>query len=146
MKEGVGSYLFDIVLDVAEVDALGCTLEQDLAAVLDQGHGREQNHDRDAHADGGIGVEARRRVGEPDDDGGDDDAHVVEGVPDDVEHGAHHAEIAAGRLDGLLHVAVVGVEVGALGRLLGAALGLSVVIVGADGSILGLGAGFGVGG
>jgi hypothetical protein len=63
-----------------------------------------------------------------------------------VEHGAHHAEIAAGRLDGLLHVAVVGVEVGALGRLLGAALGLSVVIVGADGSILGLGAGFGVGG
>lgn len=137
------SYLFDIVLDIAEVDALRRALEQDLAAVLHQGHGGEQDHDGDAHADGGIGIEAGVGAGEPDDDGGDDDAHVVEGVPEDVEHGAHHAEVAAGGLDGLLHVAVVDVEVGALGWVFRAAFRLGVVVVRADGGILGTGAGFG---
>lgn len=71
--------------------------------MLDERERRQEDHDRDGHADGRIGVDARRRGREPDDEGGHDDRQVVERIADDVEQGAEHAEVPhRRRLEGLL--------------------------------------------
>lgn len=115
------------MLDIGEVDALRRALEQDLAAVLDEGHGREQDYERDGHADGGIGVEPSGRGREPDDDRHDDDAHVVEGVSDDVEQGAEHAKVPSGGLDGVSCVAMLAVQIDGRDRgILGSAARLAL--------------------
>jgi hypothetical protein len=140
-----GTCLLQVVLDVAEADALRRALQQDLAAVLDQGPRRAQDHERDAHADGRVGVESSGGRGEPDDDGGDDDAHVVERIPENVEQRPHHAEVSARSLEGALDVVVIGVAVDGLGRALGAAVWLAVVVGQAQGGLRsGTGFGFGV--
>ena len=113
---GCTTHLLEVVLDVPQVDAAGGALQQDGAAVLDEGQRREQDHDGDAHARAGVGVEARRVVGLPDHQGGDDDADVVEGVADDVGEHAEHAQVAAGALKLGCVVAVLCVRLDGLRR------------------------------
>lgn len=84
-----------VVLDVVEAETARHRLQQDGARAVGERNGRDEDHNRYAHADGGVGVEARRRLGAPDDGGGGDDGHVVEGVAQDVQENAHGAEIRA---------------------------------------------------
>lgn len=98
------------MLHVVDLDAPGGALEQDGARVLGQRDGADEDHDGYEHARRGVGVKPGLGARLPDDDGGDDDADVVDGVADDVDEDAQHAEVAAG----LLHlghvVAVLGVR------------------------------------
>lgn len=87
------------MLDVAQVDPLRRALQQDLAAVFDQRQRGEEDHERDAQPDGRIGVETPRRRGKPDDDGGDDDAYVVDGVAEHMQQGTLHAQVPTRHLD-----------------------------------------------
>lgn len=101
---------FEIFLDVHEVHAWWCALEQDVAGATCQWDSGRENHERNVERDGRVDVEAVGRMREPDDKRGDDDADVVEGIAHDVDHGPEHAEIAV-----LLRREHIGVVVGDVG-------------------------------
>lgn len=108
------TYLLEVVLHVVNFHAPGRALQQNGPRVLGEWDGAEEDHQGDEHARRRVRVEARVALGLPDDDGGDDDANVVDGVADDVDQDAHHAEVVA-RLLKLGHVVTVlrvGVEDG----------------------------------
>lgn len=94
------------MLDVVDLDTSRGALEQDSARVLGQRDGADKDHYRDEHARRRVGVEPGLGARLPDDDGGDDDADVVDCVADDVDEDAEHAEVAAGLLR-LGHVVAV---------------------------------------
>lgn len=94
------------MLHVVNLNASGGALEQDGPGVLGQGDGADEDHYRDEHACRRVGVEAGLGARLPDDDGGYDDADVVDGVADDVNEDAEHSEVAAGLLR-LGHVVTV---------------------------------------
>ena len=89
-------YLFDVVLHIADIDTARRALEQNQSAVLHKRKSREQNHNGDAHADARIGVEPSLVVGLPDHQRGNNDADVVERIPDDMNQHAEHSKISAG--------------------------------------------------
>jgi hypothetical protein len=60
----------------------------------------EDDHEGNSHADAGVGVVATRVVGEPDYEGGDYDADVVDGVADYVEHDGEETEFSRGKEPG----------------------------------------------
>lgn len=66
-----------------------------------------EDHDRDAHAHGWIGVKSTAVVGEPDYCGSDDDAQVVCAIADDVDEDARHGEVALRFARGVLGIGVV---------------------------------------
>lgn len=76
------------MLHVVDLDAPGGALEQDGAGVLGQWEGADEDHDGDEHARRRVGVEAGLGTRLPDDDGGNDNADVVDGVADDVDEDA----------------------------------------------------------
>ena len=102
------------MLDVTQADALRRALQQDLAAAPHQRQRREEDHDGDGHAHGRVGVEARRRLGEPDHHRRHDHPNVVERVPRHVQQRPQHAQVPPGRLDRQLDVPVLRVHVSVL--------------------------------
>jgi len=95
-----------VVLDVVKANAARCRLQQDGTRTVGERDGRDENQERNPHADGGVGVETRRRRGTPDDGGGSDDAYVVEGVAQDMQENAHDAEIRSVGVRGERHMHV----------------------------------------
>ena len=122
---------FEVVLDILDLDAERRRLEENLAAALRQGDGRDQDHDGDPHTNSWIGVEASGRLDEPDDDCRNDDADVVDCVADDVDQDAHDAQIHAVFLRRRQHVHVRGVRRGrhAVLDIHDAAVAVVVVVV-----------------
>lgn len=104
------------MLHIVHLHATGRALEQDLARVQRQWDGAPKNHEGDEGARCGVCVEALRVAGLPDNDGGDDDANVVDRVAYEVDQDAEHAQIAAG--------------LGQLGRV------VAVLCVGMDGALM----------
>lgn len=94
------------MLHIVDLNTPGGALEQDGPGVLGQRDGADEDHYRDEHARRRVGVEPGLGARLPDDDGGDDDADVVDGIADDVDEDAEHAEVAAGLLP-LSHVVTV---------------------------------------
>lgn len=94
------------MLYVVNLNTSRGALEQDGTGVLGQRDGADEDHYRDKHARRRVGVEPGLGARLPDDDGGDDDTDVVDGVADDVDEDAEHAEVAA-RLLHLGHVVTV---------------------------------------
>lgn len=86
------------MFDIIDLNAARSALKQDSTRVLDERQGSQQNHNRDAHARTGIGVEPGWIMGLPDDHGGNDDADVVDSISDDVDQNTKHTEITAGLL------------------------------------------------
>jgi len=84
------------MLHVVDFNTPRCTLEEDGPRILGQRDGAEEDHYCDEHARRWIGIEPGLTARLPDDDGGNDDADVVDGVADDMDEDAQHAEVAAG--------------------------------------------------
>lgn len=87
------------MLHVVDLHPARCALQQDGACVLGERNGADEDHQRDEGAGRGVRVEARLGGGLPDDDGGDDDADVVDGVADHVDEDPEHAEVSTGFLE-----------------------------------------------
>ncbi|GKT64693.1 hypothetical protein ColTof3_12032 [Colletotrichum tofieldiae] len=140
--EDAGQVL-DILADLLEVNVVGGGLEENLGGRLGEGNGRLENDEGDEQGDGGVGVEAAGPVGQPDDEGSDDDTDVAESVADDVEnHGIHShvavvVAVAASRLLALLVVVVLVVEAGLASRALGG--GAAAVVFNQVGVVVPLG-------
>lgn len=112
----IATNLSQIVLDILEIHTKRRTLQQDQARVLDQRERREEDHDGDEEAHGGVRVEAGLALGLPDGDSDDHDADVVDRVAGYVEDHAEHAEVVARGREGESCVAVFVVAAGLLGR------------------------------
>jgi hypothetical protein len=119
---------FQIVLDIIDLDAERRRLQQNLAAALRQGDGGEQDHDGDPHTNSWIGVEALIRLDEPDDDGGNDDADIVDCIADDVNEHAEDTKIHS-VLFGLRDDVHMGFVRGCEGRIFAIASGAVAVTV-----------------
>lgn len=107
--------VLDVLLNVVDVEVVRGGLEEDLGRGGGQGDGGAEDDEGDEEGDGRVGIEAVRGVGEPDDERGDNDADVAEGIADDVEYHGTHAQVgvvvavtAATVLSGLV-VVVAGV-------------------------------------
>lgn len=109
------SYLLEIMLHIVDDDTLGCALKQNLAGVLRLLDGYAKNHKGDEGTSCRVCIEALGGGCLPDDDGGDDDADVVDGIADDMDQNSEHAQVAAGLLDFERVVAVLGVVADGLG-------------------------------
>ncbi|GKT41798.1 uncharacterized protein ColSpa_01978 [Colletotrichum spaethianum] len=122
--EDTGQVL-DVLADLLEVNVVRGGLEENLGSRLGEGNSGLENNESDEQRDGGIGVEAAGPVGQPDDEGSDDDTNVAESVADDVKnHGVHShiavvVAVAASRLLALLVVVVLVVKAGLASRALG---------------------------
>lgn len=85
----------EVALDVVELEARGCGLQKDCTGALNEGDGGEGDHYGNEEGDGGVGVEALWRVSEPDDEGRDNNAEVVDNVAADVQEHAGYADVYA---------------------------------------------------
>lgn len=94
------------MLHIVDLDTPRRTLEEDCPRVLGQRDGADEDHYGDEHARRGVSVEPGLAARLPDDDGGNNDADVVDGVSDNVDKYPEHAEVAAGLLP-LSHVVTV---------------------------------------
>lgn len=100
------TYLLKVVLHVIDFYAPRRALQQDCPRVLCEWYGAEEDHQGDKHACCRVRVETRITFGLPDNDGGDNDANVVDGVANDMDQNSHHTEVMA-RLLKLGHVVTV---------------------------------------
>lgn len=78
----MGSCLLNIMLHIVEEDPGGCALKQDVARTLRLRDGNTKDHESDEGTRCWVCIETLWRGGLPDDDGGDDDTDVVDGVAD----------------------------------------------------------------
>jgi hypothetical protein len=100
----------NVLADLVEVDVFGRGLEEDLGCRHGERDARVENDEGDEERDDRVGVVLARPVGEPDDQSGNNDAHVAQRVAEDVQdHGvhAHVAVVMAVLLAGLLGLVVV---------------------------------------
>jgi hypothetical protein len=81
------------MFDVVNVDTVRRRLQKDFAAALRQGYCGYQDHDGDPHTDSWVGVETIGRLDEPDDECGNNDANVVDGITDNVDEYTKDTEI-----------------------------------------------------
>lgn len=94
------------MLHIVDLNTSRRALEEDGPRVLGQRDGADEDHYCDEHARRRISVKSGFAAGLPDDDGGNDNADVVDGVADDVDEYPEHAEVTA-RLLPLSHVVTV---------------------------------------
>lgn len=94
---------------VLDLNTARGTLEQNGPRVPRQRDRADEDHDGDEHARRRVCIETRLEPGLPDYDGGYDDPDVVDGVSDDVDENAEHAEVTAGLLKMGHIVTVLGV-------------------------------------
>lgn len=98
----------DVLTDLGDADVLRGGLQEDLGGGTRQGDGRLENNGCDEERYCRVGVELAGPVSQPDDQGGDNDADVSEGIANYMQdHGVH------------AHVGVIVAVAGAAGRLLG---------------------------
>lgn len=88
--------IFNVLADIVDFDAVGDRLEEDARGGFAEGNGGAEDDDGDDEGDGGIEVIASGEIGEPDDEGGDDDSNVAEGVAHDVEEDSLHVKVIVG--------------------------------------------------
>lgn len=102
-------HLIDIVFDVINLYLIGSNLQQNTAAALSQWPSGQEDHQRDKHANGRVGIISRFPLGFPDDKGRCYDANVVDGITNYVDHNAKHSQVSARARwrDGYMSVLVV---------------------------------------
>lgn len=81
-------YLVDIVLDVINLYLIRSNLQQNTAAALCQWPSGQEDHQRDEHANGRVGIISCFPLGFPDNKGRCYDANVVDGITSHVDHNA----------------------------------------------------------
>lgn len=83
----------NILLDIVDVKVVWCSLEEDLCCCGGKWDGGAENDQGDEEGDGWIGVETLWRVSEPDDKSRDNNTNVAEGITNNVEDHAVHAQV-----------------------------------------------------
>lgn len=104
----------NVVANLLELKILRRSLQEDLRGGEGEREGGFENDDGNEERHGRIGVVLARPVGQPDDQSGDDDADISEGVAKHVENHGIHTHVAvivsvAGRAFLARLVVVVGV-------------------------------------
>lgn len=79
------------MLHIIHLHTPGRALQQNLARVQRQWDGAPEDHQRNEGARRGVCVEALGVAGLPDDDGGNDDANVVDRIAYYVDQDPEHA-------------------------------------------------------
>lgn len=85
---------FNIFADIGDTDVLGGGLEEYPRGCAGKRNRRLENDGGDEEGNGRIGVVLARPVGEPDDQGRDDDTEVSKGIANDVKNHGVHAHVA----------------------------------------------------
>ena len=83
----------DVLLDVVDVEVIRSGLEENLGGCGGKWDGGLENDQGDEEGDCWVGVETLWRMGEPDNEGGNNDTDVAEGVTYNVENHAVHSQI-----------------------------------------------------
>lgn len=85
--------IFNIFLDVLDIDMVRGSLEQDLSRCRCQGDGGPEDDQGDEERYNRIRIVFTRPVGEPNDEGGYDDTDVSEGVSNYVKNHSVHTHV-----------------------------------------------------
>jgi len=86
--------VFDVGLDVVNVDAGGDSLEENARGGLAERNSRCEDNCGDDERDHRIHIEAPGVVGEPDEECDSDDTNVAKGVAQDVKEDTAHVEVS----------------------------------------------------